>query len=104
VRSGQPLSLALRWQALEPMRHDYTVSLRLLDAAGHLFGQKDVLLQRVFTSGWQGVEEQVEYVSTSQWPNGMQVMGEYVLPVAPATPPGRYRVGVLLYDLASGEV
>ncbi len=104
VRSGQPLSLALRWEAVEPVLHDYTVSLRLLDAAEHLFGQKDVLLQRVLTSGWQGTREQVEHVSTSQWPNGMQVMGGYVLPIAPATPPGRYRVGVLLYNLASGEV
>jgi hypothetical protein len=104
VPSGNSLPLALRWQALASMPQDYTVSLRLVDEQGHLYGQDDTPLRRTFTSGWQGALELIEQAPTSQWPSGVQVIQETVLRINPGTPPGSYRLMVLLYNLATGEV
>jgi len=104
IPAGQALSVTLRWQALQPMARDYTVSLRLTDEQGHRYGQKDMPLERLFTCGWVGNQEIIARAPTSQWPSSMQVIDGYVLPVAHGTAPGTYWLAVLLYDLASGEV
>lgn len=104
IPSGDVLSVALRWQALQLMGRNYTVSLRLLDAQGHCYGQKDMLLERIFTSQLPANQQKVEHAPTSQWSSGMQVIDECMLPVMPGTPPGTYTLAVVLYDLASGEV
>lgn len=104
VPAGHALSVALRWQALQPMERNYTVSLRLLDEQGHRYGQTDVPLERIFTSQLPADQQKVEHAPTSQWPSGLQVMDECVLPVSPGTPPGTYHLVVVLYDPTSGEV
>ena len=104
VPAGHILSVVLRWQALQPMERDYTVSLRLLDEQGHRYGQTDVPLERIFTSQLPAGQQKVEHAPTSHWSSGMQVMHEYVLSATPGTPPGTYRLAVVLYDPNSGEV
>jgi len=98
VRVGQSLPLALRWQALKSLDRDYTASVHLVDEQGHSHGQHDMLLEREFTS-----KPGVSWL-TAKWPAGLVVMNEYVLPVAAATPAGKYRLVVQVYDQASGEV
>ena len=102
--AGQDLAVTLRWQALDAMQRDYTVSLRLLDAQGHGYGQQDVPLQRAYTSRWDGSREIIEQTPTSRWASGEVVMADYKIPVVDGAPPGTYRLVALLYDLASGEV
>jgi 4-amino-4-deoxy-L-arabinose transferase-like glycosyltransferase len=104
VHAGQVLSVTLRWQAVNAMQRDYTVSLRLVDQAGHRYGQQDVLLLRTFTDRWEGPQEIIEHAPTSRWPAGEVVMDDYPISVPYGTPPGHYRLLVLLYDLASGQV
>jgi len=43
LEAGGSLPVTLRWQAQRAVERDYTVSLRLVDAAGHVYGQHDAL-------------------------------------------------------------
>ena len=103
AQAGLPLAVTLRWKVLDGMGRDYTVSLRLLDEKQHLAGQWDGLLLKRFTSHWEGGEEVIIEVATSLWDNGEVLIDEHELPVLAGSPPGEYRVAVLLYHLASGE-
>ncbi len=85
------LHVTLYWRCLSPMSEDYNVYLRLVDGAGHRWGQRD----RYPVMGLWG---------TSRWRPGQVVRDEYRLPVRPGTPPGDYRLEVGLYSLADGRV
>jgi hypothetical protein len=85
---GQSLAVRLNWQGLQPMDKDYTVSVQLVGPDGRLYGQMDA---------WpvQGT------LPTSQWTPGQRVSDPYQVVLAPDAPPGRYRVGVVVYLLAT---
>jgi hypothetical protein len=70
------------------MDKDYTVSVQLVGPDGRLYGQMDA---------WpvQGT------LPTSQWTPGQRVSDPYQVVLAPDAPPGRYRVGVVVYLLAT---
>ena len=104
LQAGEKLSVALRWQALSEMQRDYTVSLRLIDGEGHLWGQHDKLLEKTFTSGWVEYQEIISRAPTSQWASAEVVLDEYHVPALPGTPPGEYRLAMVLYHLGSGEL
>jgi hypothetical protein len=85
---GQVMAVNLNWQGLQPMDEDYTVSVQLVGPDGRLHGQTDA---------WpvQGT------YPTSQWTPGRRVSDPYQVVLAPDAPPGRYRVGVVVYLLAT---
>jgi hypothetical protein len=88
LRPGERLSVNLRWQALQAMDKDYTVSVQLLGPDGRLYGQVDA---------WpvQGT------LPTSQWRPGQTVTDPYVVPLRFDAPSGRYQVIVVVYLLGA---
>ncbi len=85
------IPVTLYWQPLDSLPADLNVSLRLTDAAGEIWGQVD----RLPIGG---------LVRTQNWQPGDTIRDEYLLPVDPATPPGKYAFDVQLYDFSTGDV
>lgn len=85
--SGEAAWVALRWQTRQAMAHDYKVSLRLVDASGHLAGQADTLLLSN------------EHKTTSRWQLGQVVTTYHHIFSQPATLPGKYWLHLTVYDL-----
>lgn len=85
---GQTLAPTLSWQGLRPMHEDYTISIQLVGPDGRLHGQTDA---------WpvQGT------LPTSQWSPGKRITDPYRVTLSPDAPPGRYRIGVVVYLLAT---
>jgi len=85
---GQPMHLTLSWQGLQPMEEDYTVSVQLIGPDGRLYGQTDA---------WpvQGT------LPTSQWSPGQRITDPYQVVLASDAASGRYKVGVVVYLLAT---
>jgi 4-amino-4-deoxy-L-arabinose transferase-like glycosyltransferase len=84
--SGETAWVALRWRTRQAMDHDYKISLRLVDASGHLAGQADTWLLSN------------EHRTTSGWQPGQVVTSYHRLPSLPATLPGTYQIHLTLYD------
>lgn len=93
---GQFVRLNLYWEALPSsspelggkeggLEEDYGVSLRLLDGEGCLWGQAD----RAPLNG---------HYPTSQWPPGQIIKDEYELLIDPGTPPGWYRLQMVVHN------
>jgi hypothetical protein len=81
---GETIFLTLRWKALGLTTEDYTVFTHLVDAQGHLWGQKDnPPLQNTFP--------------TSQWLPGEEVPDPYAIVIDPQAPTGEYRIEVGMY-------
>jgi len=89
VPSGETLWAALRWRAPGPMAEDYQASLRLVDAGGHVVGQRDNPL----ISRW--------HLGATGWHPGEEILDYYLLPVEPGTAPGDYRLEVSVYSPTS---
>jgi hypothetical protein len=90
VRRGETLPLTLYWRALAPVDTSYTVFVQVVDDEGLKAGQID----RVPCDG--------DCPTTTWRPD--DVIGEwYDLPIYPDAPPGRYRLVVGMYNLATGE-
>jgi hypothetical protein len=90
VRRGGMLPVTLYWRALAPMPVSYTVSVQVIDEDGIKAGQVD----RLPCNGG---------CPTTTWRPG-DVTGEYYeLAIDPGAPPGRYRLAVGMYDLATGQ-
>jgi hypothetical protein len=88
LRPGQSVPLTLRWQGLQAMEENYTVSVQLIGPDGRLYGQTDAWpVQGTFPTG--------------QWSPGQRIADPYQVVLAPDAPPGRYRVGVVVYLLAT---
>jgi 4-amino-4-deoxy-L-arabinose transferase-like glycosyltransferase len=84
--AGKSAWVVLRWQALAAPRGNYKVAVYLQDQGGHIAGQTDKLLLSNHlhpTKDWEAGQEEIDYYSLPSWA---------------ATAPGRYKVGVTLYD------
>jgi hypothetical protein len=84
------LRMNLYWQALWEMAEDYTIYLKLINDAYHIWGQQD---GRPY---WDGLP-------TNSWRKGQVVGDKREIGILPGTPPGMYRVEIILYDLHSGQ-
>jgi hypothetical protein len=86
LQPGGLLDLTLTWQALAPLKEDYTVFVQVLDANDQIVGQID---------SWpvQGT------FPTSQWTPGQPVVDRYQVQLASELPSGPYRVQVGVYLL-----
>ena len=84
-RPGTVVPLTLYWRALQAPAHDYSVSLRLLDAAGQVRYQVDSQHPVLGT------------YPTSRWSAGEVVGDYYEIQLPPDLSPGTYRWGVILY-------
>lgn len=89
--SGKSGWVVLRWQALEVPSRNYKVGVYLVDEGSHLVGQMDKLLLSNYLR------------PTSQWEPGQIEIDYYTLPSLPATPPGEYRIEVVVYDAETLE-
>ena len=90
--SGKSGWVVLRWRALAVPRGNYKVAVYLQDEGDHRAGQVDKLLLSNYlhpTRDWQAGQEEIDY---------------YTLPSWGGTAPGRYKVGVTVYDAESLEV
>jgi hypothetical protein len=86
---GQSLTLILYWQALDTFDRPYTVFAHLVDADGHIFGQRDQ------TPGNGDLP-------TSSWIPDEYLTDAYAIPVKSDTPPGDYWIEVGFYDPVDG--
>jgi hypothetical protein len=77
--------LTLYWRALSVLAHDYSVSLRLFDAAG----------QEIFKQDSQ--HPVLGTYPTSQWSAGEVVGDYYEIQLPSDLAPGAYQWGVILY-------
>jgi len=84
------LKIHLHWRALCEMEEDYTIYLKLINDAYHIWGQQDS------RPVWDGSP-------TNSWEPGQIVEDKRELEVLPGTPPGLYQVEVILLDLHSGR-
>jgi hypothetical protein len=84
-RVGGVLPLVLYWQSLEGLREDASVSVRLVNAAGHDVAQSDVPHPVLGTSPMHA------------WSAGAVVGDYHELAISNRLPPGEYLVEALLY-------
>jgi hypothetical protein len=89
VYAGDILQLTLFWQALTALDERYVVFIHVLDAEGHIVGQRD-------TEPGGGA------MLTTTWQPGQTIADNYGVLISPGTPPGEYQVRVGMYALDSG--
>jgi mannosyltransferase len=90
VMPGDILQLTLFWEALTPMTERYKVFTHVVDAHGHLVGQRDA-------------EPGGGAKITTVWERGDRILDNYGLPILPATPPGQYTIKIGMYGLTDGQ-
>ncbi len=90
VLPGDILQLTLFWEALAPITERYKVFTHVVDAHGHLVGQRDA-------------EPGGGAMITTIWVQGEQIVDNYGLPILPATPPGEYTIQTGMYALTDGR-
>jgi 4-amino-4-deoxy-L-arabinose transferase-like glycosyltransferase len=89
--AGEPVSVALYWQAIEPFSApDFTVHVGLRDADGNYYGSAD----RVPVGGLLPVD---------QWEPGQVVRDVQEVRVPPGTPPGDYTLEVGFFSPQMGQ-
>lgn len=89
-RLGAPWTIDLYWQALQPVRVDYTVFVHLVNAYGRILAQTD-------EQPLQG-----DY-PTSLWREGEHVADRHVIAVPERMDGGPFYLLIGLYDAATGE-
>jgi len=85
AQPGDPLRIALRWEALQSLSEDYTVFVHLVRAGDQIWGQSD----HVPDSGAS---------PTSTWTTGQVVMDIFDLQISPDAPEDNYDLVVGLYE------
>ncbi|MGM0401990.1 MAG: ArnT family glycosyltransferase, partial [Chloroflexota bacterium] len=94
VPPAHDLQVSMRWQGKTTMPEDYSVTLRLFDDQGHMWGMGSKRLVDLDKGTYwdeRGLERAILY-PTSQWPPGETTIQHFQLPVDPGTPPGEYSV------------
>ncbi len=86
IHPGQPFRAVLAWEALKRPSLSYHVSVKVLDATGKAWAQKDSA-----TGGNQ--------YPTDRWKPGEWIYDTYDLTLDTAAPPGSYHLEVTVYDL-----
>jgi hypothetical protein len=76
--------ITLYWRALGPVDRDYHVSVQLTDRTGYMVSQAN--------------HEHPGGAATSLWPEGAYARDAYAVPLAAGTPPGEYRIHVVVYE------
>jgi hypothetical protein len=84
--AGAPLWTELAWRKTSSFSTNYQVAIQLEDEAGHIVGQTD---KPLLNNRW--------HRGTGEWAVGAEERGYYLLRVDPATPPGTYRLKVVVY-------
>jgi len=77
------LVLDLYWVCLESMAENYTVYLKLMNGAYHIWGQQDNI---------------PDGLPTNSWERGQSIRDHREIEILPGTVPGPYLVEVTLYD------
>jgi hypothetical protein len=90
ISPGAPLTTQLFWQAGSAPAPPMMVSLQVLGADNHKWAQWDGALG----GDWRPVQA---------WQPGERVRQDVPLQIDPATPPGAYRVVLVVYNPASGR-
>ncbi len=85
ARPGQPLSVTLTWNSLEPIPRNWMVFVHLVDAAGAIVAKSDSV-PRAGT------------LPFPLWTPGDWMRDTHVLPLPVELPPGRYRLRVGLFS------
>jgi len=88
VHPGDKVHLTLYWKALTRLEVSYTVFTHLVDAAGHLWGQKDSIPAKGSRP-------------TTGWAVGEIIVDKYEILVSPEASPGEYKLLIGMYDLAT---
>jgi len=92
VPAGDLMWARLRVRLLREIADDLKLSLTVSDQAGHIIGQIDkLLLNNIF------------HLGTSRWSPGTETDVYFLVPLLPATAPGRYQVNLAAYR-ASDQV
>ncbi|MBN1992987.1 MAG: hypothetical protein JW953_09815 [Anaerolineae bacterium] len=90
VTAGEPVKIALLWEAVTPSGLDYTVFVHLLDANLNL------------VAGYDAQPLDGHY-PTSIWSAGERILDPHVLPLPASLPPGQYHLALGLYHQPTGE-
>ncbi|MHB1294974.1 MAG: ArnT family glycosyltransferase [Anaerolineae bacterium] len=99
------LEMHTRWQALTSIKRNYSVSLRLVDEFGYIWGQSDgPLIERVSRYVDDGAREKRTTLPTSTWSEEQVVLQGHTVPVKAGTPPGHYYLTSRVYELDTGQV
>ena len=81
-------SFNLYWQALDKLDDDYLVALRIVDAAGNVWGKLDRRL-----AGYN--------YPTTRWKKDEKLFGAYTVPLIAGTPAGDYFVQATIYTVSN---
>jgi hypothetical protein len=86
---GEPLCIALHWEALVPLDRAYQSYVHVVDGAGQIVAQSDHRPGDIF-------------YPTTAWRPGERLRDEHLLQVPAGTPPGVYHLIAGMYFLAEG--
>jgi len=90
LASAGQLKVTLFWRALRRVGGDYTIYLKLVNPAYHIWGQQD---SRPYHDG----------SSTYTWREGQVIYDPRQLELLPGTPPGQYQIEIIPVEMYSTE-
>jgi hypothetical protein len=88
--AGDQLWVRLRFRLTKPAAEDLKASVTVTDNAGHVVGQID-----------KHLVNNILHQTATKWAPGTEVDAYFLIPIAPATAPGDYQVGVTVYGVTS---
>ncbi len=89
LHGGEAALVRLGWSAPQPVDRRYKISVQLLDGRGQVIAQHDG-------------EPAGGSRPTDTWQAGEQITDNHAVPIAFGTPPGDYRLSLVVYDADTG--